>query len=162
MCEIKKTTVILSSVIQMPDTIQRNGHRTAYNAELIDGEKEIDKLRIVYPEKQILNVSGNCDYNSFTPDSDLYNAGRVKIFYTHGHRFRVKYDLDDLYDKGRSLGAQVILFGHTHERFYKYYRGVHMLNPGSAAQPRDGQPPSYAFVDITPSGILCCHVDLVD
>ncbi|SDA19552.1 hypothetical protein SAMN02910447_01596 [Ruminococcus sp. YE71] len=127
-----------------------------------DGEKDIDKLRIVYPEKQILNVAGNCDYNSFTPDSDLYNAGKVKVFYTHGHRFHVRSDLDELIEKGKSLGAQVILFGHTHERFYQYRNGIHILNPGSAAMPRDGLPPCYAFVDITPSGILCCHVDLTD
>ncbi|MCD7742197.1 MAG: metallophosphoesterase [Ruminococcus sp.] len=125
-----------------------------------DGEREIDKLRIVYPEKLILNVAGNCDYNSFTPNSDLYNAGKVKVFFTHGHRFGVKYDKTKLYEKAREVGASVALFGHTHERYYEYRDGIHLLNPGSAACPRDGRSPSYAFVDITPSGIMCSHVEL--
>lgn len=125
-----------------------------------DGEREIDKLRIVYPEKMILNVAGNCDYNSFTPNSDLYNAGKVKVLFTHGHRFGVKYGTDELLAKAKEVGAQIALFGHTHERFYKYADGVHLLNPGSASCPRDGHSPSYAFIDITPSGIMCNHVEL--
>ena len=125
-----------------------------------DGEREIDKLRIVYPEKMILNVAGNCDYNSFTPNSDLYNAGKVKVLYTHGHRFGVKYGTDQLLAKAKEVGAAVALFGHTHERFYEYRDGVHLLNPGSASCPRDGRSPSYAFVDITPNGIMCSHVEL--
>lgn len=125
-----------------------------------DGEREIDKLRIVYPEKLILNVAGNCDYNSFTPNSDLYNAGKVKVFFTHGHRLGVKYGVDNLFAKAKEVGAEVALFGHTHERFYEYRDGIHLLNPGSASCPRDGRSPSYAFVDITPSGIMCSHVEL--
>ena len=85
-----------------------------------DGEREIDKLRIVYPEKMILNVAGNCDYNSFTPNSDLYNAGKVKVLFTHGHRFNVKYGTDMLLAKAKEVGAEIALFGHTHERYYKY------------------------------------------
>ncbi|MGN0633117.1 MAG: metallophosphoesterase family protein [Oscillospiraceae bacterium] len=125
-----------------------------------DGESEIDKLRIVYPEKMILNVAGNCDYNSFTPDSDLYNAGKVKVLFTHGHRFGVKYGSEQLVAKAKEIGATVALFGHTHERYYQYIDGVHVLNPGSVSCPRDGRSPSYAFVDITPTGIMCSHVDL--
>ena len=124
-----------------------------------DGEKEIDKLRIIYPEKMILNVSGNCD-NTYTPDTDLYNAGKVKVLFTHGHRYNVKYGTDELLEKAKALGAELVLFGHTHTRLYEYRDGVHILNPGSAALPRDGKNPCYAFVDITPKGILCAHVDL--
>jgi hypothetical protein len=125
-----------------------------------DGEREIDKLRIVYPEKVILNVAGNCDYSSFTPNSDLYNAGNVKVLFTHGHRFGVKYGTEQLLSKAHDVGAKVALFGHTHERFYQYAEGIHLLNPGSASCPRDGKAPSYAFVDITPKGIMCSHVEL--
>lgn len=125
-----------------------------------DGEREIDQLRIVYPEKMILNVAGNCDYNSFTPNSDLYNAGKVKVLFTHGHRFNVKYGTDMLLAKAKEVGAEIALFGHTHERYYKYVDGVTLLNPGSASCPRDGKPPCYAFIDITPNGIMCNHVDL--
>ncbi|MCD8095633.1 MAG: metallophosphoesterase [Ruminococcus sp.] len=125
-----------------------------------DGEREIDKLRILYPELEILNVSGNCDYGSFTPNSNLYDMGSSRIFYTHGHRFSVKYGVDTLVTKAKEVGADIALFGHTHERYYKYIDGVHVLNPGSASCPRDGSKPSYAFIDITDGGIMCSHVEL--
>lgn len=125
-----------------------------------DGERDIDKLRIIYPEKMILNVAGNCDFSSFTPNSDIYNAGKVKVFFTHGHRFGVKYGVDQILAKAKEVGASVALFGHTHERYYSYIDGVHLLNPGSAACPRDGKRSSYAYVDITPNGIMCSHVEL--
>ena len=42
-----------------------------------------------------------------------------------------------------------------------YEEGIHILNPGSAGQPRDGKPASYAYIDITKDGgIFCSHVDL--
>lgn len=125
-----------------------------------DGEKEIDKLRIVYPEKMILNVAGNCDYNSVSPTSDLYYAGKIKIFYTHGHKFGVKYGPDEVFNMAKRLSAGIALYGHTHERYYEYRDGVHILNPGSAAIPRDGKGPCYAFIDITRDGVMCSHVDL--
>lgn len=124
-----------------------------------DGEKEINKLKIIYPETTILKVSGNCD-SSYTPDSDLLQVGKVKVFFTHGHRYNVKYETDTLYEKAKELDAQVVLFGHTHIRHYEYRDGIHILNPGSAALPKDGKDPSYAFVDICPGGIMCGHVDL--
>lgn len=125
-----------------------------------DGETEIDKLRIVYPEKQILNVAGNCDYNAQTATTEIYYAGKVRILYSHGHKFSVQYGVDDFYRMAKQLGAKIALFGHTHERFYEFRDGVHLLNPGSASCPRDGKRPSYAFVDITPDGIMCSHCDL--
>lgn len=141
------------------EVVERN--RDVYTFIFLgDGEREIDKLRIVYPDKMILNVAGNCDYSSPTLGSDLYNAGKIKIFFTHGHRFGVKYGMDQLLEKGRELGAKIILFGHTHERYYAYENGIHLLNPGSASCPRDGKAPSYAFIDITPKGIMCSHVSL--
>ena len=125
-----------------------------------DGEAEIDKLKIVYPEKQILNVAGNCDYNSMTPATDLYYAGKVRILYTHGHKLSVQYGVDELFNMTKQIGATIALFGHTHARYYEYRDGIYLLNPGSCSVPRDGLAPSYAFIDITPSGIMCNHAEL--
>ena len=40
------------------------------------------------------------------------------------------------------------------------YNGVYLMNPGSAAQPRDGMPPSYAYIDYEKGGIFISHVSL--
>ena len=125
-----------------------------------DGERELDKIRALYPEKTIVNVAGNCDYASMSPTVDIFMAKGVKILFTHGHTMGVKYSTDRLFYKAKEIGAQIVLFGHTHCRYYSYEEGVHILNPGSASQPRDFKRKSYAFIDIVDSGIVCNHVDL--
>lgn len=126
-----------------------------------DGDSELERIRLSYPDKTILSVKGNCDYMSNVPLDGEYEVGGVKLFYTHGHTWGVKYSLDRIFYKAKEIGAKIALFGHTHVRFYEYIDGVHILNPGSAALPRDGKGPSYAFIDITDKGdIFCTHVDL--
>ncbi len=125
-----------------------------------DGERELDKIRMLYPDKKIVNVAGNCDYASMAPSTDIFMAKGVKILFTHGHGYGVKYSLDRLFYKAKEIDAKIALFGHTHCRHYSYEDGVHILNPGSASSPRDGSRAGYAFIDITDHGIMCSHVDL--
>ena len=126
-----------------------------------DGLDELEDIKAIYPEKKILSVSGNCDFGSFTKTSDIYmTPSGLKIFFTHGHRWAVKYTTDKLLEQAKNINAQIVLFGHTHCRYYEYVDGVHILNPGSAGNPRDFMPASYAYIDITDQGIFCAHVDL--
>lgn len=126
-----------------------------------DGESDLERIKTSYPDKTILSVKGNCDYISNAPLNGVYEVDDIKIFYTHGHTWGVKYGVDRVFYKAKEIGAQVALFAHTHSRFYDYCDGVHILNPGSAALPRDGKGPSYAYIDITAKGdIFCSHVDL--
>ena len=139
---------------------RRNG-----NADLFiflgDGEREVDQVRHHYLDQKVLQVSGNCDFGSFTKTSDIYmTPSGLKIFFTHGHRWAVKYTTDKLLEQAKSINAQIVLFGHTHCRYYEYGDGVHILTPGSAGNPRDFMPASYAYIDITDQGIFCAHVDL--
>ena len=50
----------------------------------------------------------------------------------------------------REQGAQVLLYGHTHQALTDYDDGLHILNPGSLS----GWRPSYGTLDITPQGIV--------
>ncbi len=56
--------------------------------------------------------------------------------------------------------CNIVLHGHTHVRRNEYRNGVYLMNPGSAAQPRDGMPPSYAYIDYEKGGIFISHVSL--
>lgn len=124
-----------------------------------DGERELNEMRSLYPDKKILNVRGNCDFSD-SPLMGTYSYKNIKILFTHGHRYNVKYSTDYLYYLALENNAHIVCFGHSHCRFYNYSDGVHILNPGSGSQPRDGKPPSYAFIDITDAGIMCSYVDL--
>ena len=141
------------------EILKRNEDADAF-IFLGDGEREFEKIKSLYPNKTMVNVAGNCDSGSMSLCSDIFMAGDTKILFTHGHIFGVKYSLNRLVYKAEEIGAKIALFGHTHQRFYAYENGIHILNPGSAAGPRDFKGPSYAFIDILDSGIICNHVDL--
>ncbi len=125
-----------------------------------DGEREVEVMRSLYPDIDLRHVAGNCDYGSVSPDFDIIYAGGVKVFACHGHRLSIKYGRDNLLMAARDNGCAAALFGHTHCRFEGYEYGIHLLNPGSCSCPRDGNKPSYGFLDITPNGIATGIVEL--
>lgn len=144
----------------MHKIFKRNG-----NADLFiflgDGEKDLAPLKKIYLDKKIISVSGNCDVCGSTPLSDIYTLpDGKKIFFTHGHKFNVRFSVDRLFFKAKEENCSFAFFGHTHCRYAEMRDGVLILNPGSAGCPRDGKPACYAWVDITDSGIIYNHVDL--
>ena len=125
-----------------------------------DGEDEVDPLRLKYPHLDIRCVSGNCDYMSSSPDFFIIDVKGARIFCTHGHRYFVKGGTETLRSIARDNKCNVVLFGHTHERYQSYEDGIYIMNPGSCSCPRDGKSPSYGFVDVTDKGIITNIVEL--
>lgn len=98
-------------------------------------------------KKDIIYVKGNCDY---TPGVDLektITAGGKTIFITHGHNYYVKSGYTDLYFKAQEVGADIVLYGHTHFAESFEEGGIQFLNPGSLSQPRSMHE-SYAILTI--------------
>lgn len=125
-----------------------------------DGENELDDVKMLYPDKRILNVCGNCDYNSMSDNIGITNVMGKRIMFLHGHTHSVNYGTERVLDLARKNKVDILLFGHTHQRLLSYVDGIYLFNPGSASQPRDGKGPSYGFIDITDAGIVCGHKDL--
>ncbi len=126
-----------------------------------DGENELEEIKRRFPEKVIYSVRGNCDCYTKSPVVGSCIVNGIRIVFTHGHNQRVNFTDEYLFELARQNGARIVLFGHTHCRLIKYKDGVYAVNPGSASQPRDGLPPSYAFIDITDDGqIFCAHTEL--
>ncbi len=136
-------------------TLVEKHHRTAdLFLHLGDGADELEQVKDIYPECKFLSVRGNCDFAVNSSLVGSFSCGDAKIFYTHGHIYNVKYELESLYRAGKEIEANVILFGHTHVPMVDYRDGVHILNPGSLGMPR-GEKPTYGVVDITDQGIVC-------
>lgn len=114
-----------------------------------DGERDIDRAENLLAGKHVIKVRGNCDIASSLEINHVQVIEGKKIFATHGFVENVKFGTDNLIYKGQSLGADIILYGHTHVPVNKYIDGVYLLNPGSV---RDG---NYGFVDITDKGVMC-------
>ena len=45
---------------------------------------------------KVYAVAGNCDFGALEPLDGLAAFDQVVVFYTHGHMYGVKYDLDTL------------------------------------------------------------------
>ena len=79
-----------------------------------DGLRDLEQTLTLYPRLRAYAVAGNCDFGALEPLDGLAAFDGVVVFYTHGHMYGVKYDLDTLADAAAARGANVALFGHTH------------------------------------------------
>lgn len=118
-----------------------------------DVTPDIEDMNLEFPDKNFYIVSGNCDYFSSYPTSDIATVGGKKIFYTHGHTFGVKHGIGRLLETAKQINCQIALFGHTHTSQILYEDGIYLVNPGSCSQPRDFHK-SYAVIDIEENGIM--------
>ena len=116
-----------------------------------DGARDIEELAERYPDLTVYAVSGNCDFFSDRSSSLCCTIEDVTIYATHGHLSRVKYeyDLDTLTAQAEEAGADIALFGHTHQPFHEDYSGVKVVNPGTAGK---GRSLTWALLDIRENG----------
>ncbi len=96
---------------------------------------------------KVKGVVGNCDGFAPGPVEELFEIQGVTIYLTHGHLFGVKYGLTKLKTKARELGAQIVIFGHTHLPYQDKKDDILFLNPGSITFPRFSGEHSFAIVD---------------
>ena len=95
-----------------------------------------------------LGVRGNCDISvpKGAVTERCEKLGEVFVLITHGHLYRVKQSLLSLNLRALEIGAKVACFGHTHQPFYEWQRGVLMLNPGALCLG------DYAMLEIDETG----------
>ena len=71
-----------------------------------DGLRDLELALTLYPKLRAYSVAGNCDYGALEPTDGLAAFDGVVIFYTHGHMYGVKYDLDTLADAASAPGCR--------------------------------------------------------
>ncbi len=108
-----------------------------------DGLSDIEKIKNDYPDRKFITVKGNCDlYAAGEKDAYKYIDG-ITIFATHGDLYSVKYTLNDLIAKLKSVRGNLALYGHTHKADLQGYpSGIFAVNPGAVC---DGK---YCVLDI--------------
>ena len=128
-----------------------------------DGACDFTKFLPDNYDKPFVVIEGNGEYYGWVDADRRYRPKRTetiefegkKIFMTHGHLYDVKYGLERIAARAYADGADIVLFGHTHEPFNSYKDGVYYFNPGSI---REG---FYGVIDITEKGIMCLNKNLV-
>lgn len=79
----------------------------------------------------IETVPGNCDWGSLDEPERFIELGGVRILMMHGHTRGVKYGGMNAYYAAREMGADVLLYGHTHRPTVDYDGTLYTMNPGS-------------------------------
>lgn len=125
---------VLSRQISYPDAICFLGDGLA-DAQILESE---------YPGWYC--VRGNCDWGSVGeeyPTERILTQEGHKLLLTHGHTFSVKSSFSALLSHAVELGADIILYGHTHEPMNQMIaagetlagvcvpRDTYLFNPGS-------------------------------
>jgi len=110
-----------------PDLILHTGDVTSHEL--------LERLEDFAP---VVAVRGNADHLNL-PEERLIDVEDVSIGLLHGHQF-FSLNAQFLTLKALDMGADVLIFGHTH-RFYHDTYSVHgkrvvLLNPGSPTFPR--------------------------
>lgn len=110
----------------------KRANKEKYDAvfHLGDGEAEARWLarRLDMP---IQYVAGNCDMFSKVAREVFASYEGHRILACHGHLHNVKWELESLSYYAEEHGADIALYGHTHEAQANYVGPVLMINPGA-------------------------------
>ena len=98
-----------------------------------DGLRDLELALTKYPRLRTYAVAGNCDFGALEPYDGLAAFDQVIVFYTHGHMYGVKYDLDTLADPGQGVPVQPRLLRPL------LHRGRHLRHPDTGR--RQGRGP---------------------
>ncbi len=125
-----------------------------------DGVREAEEASFIYDNMQFHLVAGNCDFGSSYPSTAVTEIAGKRILYTHGHTMNVKYGYNAAIERAKAEGADILLFGHTHEAAVRYCDGLYLMNPGSVSRPRGSYYGSYGYIDIVYGGVMTAVVEL--
>ncbi len=115
-------------------------------------------LENIFKEIKIEYVAGNNDFYTNAPYEKELNIENKKILIIHGHKYRVKYGIDDIILKAKNERLDSILFGHTHESYEYTKDGILYFNPGSLTLPRSNK--TYGLLEVRNGNIysMICNI----
>lgn len=128
-------------VFEVKQTVERHPAELVFHC----GDFCTDKQREPFAAMRI--VRGNCDVDRDVPLELTTRWRQLLIYQTHGHLYDVKRSLLKLHYRAEEVGANVVLFGHSHVPHCTEERGVLFLNPGSLQLPRGYRQPTYACLN---------------
>lgn len=126
-----------------------DAHRPDQVIHLGDLQSDAEELTYVYPKLPICMVPGNCDGWTMDPLKKQITLAGKRILLSHGHLWGVKKGYEAAVADARAVGADILLFGHTHRALCQQLKdGLWMMNPGASRT-------SYGLIRIEQGQIHC-------
>lgn len=107
------------------------------------------------PDAVIYMVLGNCDVFSKGKSEILLPIENVRILLSHGHQHGVKSGLSKLAFRAVDMGADLVLYGHTHIPDIQELQGITLMNPGQIERHDEYGPASYGIVEVNDGKFNC-------
>ena len=106
-------------------------HRPDQVIHLGDLASDAQEVAHAYPMLPFCVVPGNCDGWTDLPLQKLITLEGVRVFLSHGHIWHVKSGYEGALAAAHTAGADVLLFGHTHQPYCQQMEdGLWVMNPG--------------------------------
>lgn len=97
-----------------------------------DHSRDGEELSFIYPDSKFYIVRGNCDiFERRYEDEMIIELEGFKILLAHGHEYRVKHSYAAIEERGRRLGCDLVIFGHTHIPYLSKKDDIILFNPGA-------------------------------
>lgn len=112
-----------------------------------DGENDLAEITNDFTG-EVFAVRGNCDITGKYPEEQILEIQGKKIFICHGHRYNVKYGYNSIYYRGKEVGADIVLFGHSHIPIIEEYDGIVLMNPGSISHGMGRLNKTLGYIDL--------------
>ena len=117
-----------------------------------DGMRDAERLMREFPTIPVCTVPGNCDWGAVDTPEVLTEYAGVRILMMHGHTRNVKASTMSAIYAAKEMGAQILLFGHTHRPLVDYDGTLWVMNPGSVGR---GNPCTYGIITISSGRVNC-------
>ncbi len=118
-----------------------------------DYVRDVRRIMAIWPHFRYEFVCGNGDAHEGGPQTKEIEMQGVKIFLTHGHGFSVKCSDALLLQAAKRCGAQIAIYGHTHQPIIEKKEGIYLINPGGF---NSGTTPSVAIIEIEHTKVGAC------
>ena len=106
-------------------------HQPDQVIHLGDLASDAEEVAHAYPRLPFCIVPGNCDGWTTMPLQKLITLEGVRVLLAHGHNWHVKSGYEGALAAARAAGADVLLFGHTHQPYCQQMEdGLWVMNPG--------------------------------
>ena len=106
--------------------------------------RDAEELHGLYANIPLEQVLGNCDFGRFESAERLLFLEDKRVLIAHGHTLHVKHGLLSARYRAQELGADILLFGHTHVPLVENDGTLLLLNPGSIG---DRSRPTYGVLE---------------
>ncbi|MCR5188252.1 MAG: YfcE family phosphodiesterase [Treponema sp.] len=90
----------------------------------------------------------NPDFSLNLPNSQSFIVNGHKILVVHGHREGIDFGFENLGLEMQLSECKLAFYGHTHIAREDRINDYQLVNPGSCARPRGGQPAGFAIATV--------------